>query len=410
MATRKITEAEDADIEIDEKLEKDTRLETNINHVEESNTLASTATLSDHDSDTGDETSKSEAPSEKILERQQSQLDDSNVKTHPSFEQVMLDVNRCAGRLEHIRQCYFHRTDQDEPIEDLAKDLEMAARDDKCGSDEANSESSSSQNSERIDRLEKDLKCQRRLKRKLANLIVRLLIKKPELHYYQGFHDVCLTYMTIYGDKRAFDKLVKLTDSHFSQFMRPTMIETQEFLALIPIIICQHDARLAEFLEQAEVGTIYALSWTITWFSHVIPNEHDVETIFSYLEGFEDPHVILYLCAAIVIYKKEKIFELDPEMSTVHHFLCQVPRKERLPIQELLKNAEDSFKRWPPELIKKKLDDLRRAKLQVHNYNLVQNLTQQIIPSLASFIGVPTSRVAIVVFVLASALAFQWSR
>ena len=304
----------------------------------------------------------------------QSSQDDADsinqaIKSHPSYEQVKLDVDRCAGRLEHIRQ--------------------------------------------RIDRAEltdHEIKCQRKFKNKLARLIIRLLIKKPDLHYYQGFHDVCLTYMTILGYKQAFERLDSVIDSHFAQFMRPTMLETQEFLALIPIIIGLHDHKIQDFLEQAEVGTIFALSWTITWFSHVIPDEHDVERIFKFLEGFNDPHVILYLCAAIVIYKGEDLITLEPEMSSVHHYLCLIPRKEKLPIAQLLKTAEASFTKWPPELVRKKLDDHRRKKLQVHNYNLVTSLTHRVVPALARFVGIPTPRTAIVVLVLASALAVNWDK
>jgi len=330
--------------------------------------------------------------------------DEIVIESHPSYQQVILDVNRCAGRLEHIRQCYFHRTDDDGPAEDLSGEPEES------GTEDSLSLSAEPTREERIDRLKRDLQCQRRLKKKLARLIVTLLIRKPERHYYQGFHDVCLTYMTVYGEDLALKKLDKIVDSHFSQFMQPTMLETQEFLALIPIIIGLHDSKVQDFLERSEVGTVFALSWTITWFSHVIPNEHDVETIFSFLEKFEDPYVILYLCATIVIYKKDMLLKLEPEMSTVHHFLCQFPRKEKLPINDLLHEAETAFRKWPPQLIRRKLHDHRRTKLQLHNYNLVQSLTQRFIPSLTDLVVSSSSRTALVVFVLASALAFQWTR
>lgn len=290
------------------------------------------------------------------------------ITSHSSYEQVMLDVNRCAGRIAHIRQRHWHRGDHGEPSEDITEPFE-----------------------------------------KLARLIVRLLIKKPELHYYQGFHDVCLTYMTLHGDAGALAKLDRLIDTHFSTFMQPTMNETQEFLALIPIIIGLKDKKLQNYLEKAEVGTIFALSWVITWFSHVIPNECDVETIFSQLESTNDPHLVLYLCAEIVLHKREKLLELEPEMSTVHHFLCQVPRKEKLPIGELLSEAKASFNKWPPELVKERLSQ-HRARLQVQNYNLIKNFAKHFIPTVTSYVSSPNSRRAIMVLVVASALALQFDR
>lgn len=365
--------------------------------------------LSADDQSTTDEESICNPGGEQIDEVQtdiEVEVDNSAIRAHPSYEQVMLDVNRCAGRLEHIRQCYFHRTDADLSVEDMV---------DKCRPKYKNEDLSNEETrprdqhmiSERISRLEEDLNCQRKLKKKLAKLIVKLLIEKPYIHYYQGFHDVCLTYMTLYGDKLAYERLDRLIDSHFLQFMHPTMLPTQEFLALIPIIVGLHDDKVQDFLELAEVGTIFALSWTITWFSHVIPNERDVESIFNFLQSFDDPHVILYLCANVVLYKRDELLKLEPEMSAVHHYLSQIPRKEKLPMSLLLKQTEISFTKWPPNVIKKRLDDYRKLTLQVHNYNLIQNLTQRIIPNLTRW---TTPRTALVVIVLASALAFQWDK
>lgn len=368
------------------------------------------------DSEQGEDGALEEEEEEDDSNEDGAQYEDlEEIRRHPSYEQVLLDVNRCAGRLEHIRQCYLHRTDDDnEPPEDLTEEIELdKATNESCG---GLSPSEPSENSvdikndekDKLRRIGEDLQYQRKLKRRLAKLIVRLLIKKPDLHYYQGFHDVCLTYMTIYGETYAFYRLDRIVDSHFSTFMQPTMNETQELLALIPIIIGLGDSKVQDFLEKAEVGVIFALSWVITWFSHVIPNERDVETIFSYLEE-NDPHLILYLCSVIVLYKRDGLLSLEPEMSTVHHFLCQVPRKEQLPINLLLRRAFESMEKWPPESIKQKLDEHRRDKLQLHNQNLISTIAHRLVPSLVCMVTA-NSRTAIIVFVVASALALQYDR
>lgn len=352
-------------------------------------------------------------------------IDEDEIKSHASYEQVMLDVNRCAGRLQHMRQVYLHRTDDDyEPPEDLTDEIELQRLADI--SDEPIDELESAHNmqsdidatndvgdekeghSQRDTRVARDLQNQRKLKGKLAELIVRLLIKNPDLHYYQGFHDVCLTYMTLYGYEEAHKKLTQLVVTHFGTFMRPTMDETQEFLALVPMIVGLYDSKVQNFLEAAEVGTIFSLSWVITWFSHVIPNPRDVEKIFDFLEG-QDPHMVLYLSAAIVISKQKELLELEPEMSTVHHFLCQVPRKEKLPIERLLVEASAAYMRWSPESVKQKLDLHRRSKLQLHNTNIITGIASGLGPIVANVLSNHT-RTALVVFVLASAFALQWDK
>ena len=39
---------------------------------------------------------------------------------------------------------------------------------------------------------------------------------------------------------------------------------------------------LHDFLDASEVGTIFALPWLITWFSHVLPNYQDVVRLFDF--------------------------------------------------------------------------------------------------------------------------------
>lgn len=290
------------------------------------------------------------------IETNKMSLSSCKPERHKIFEQVMLDVDRCAGRLERMRQVYFHRRDEDEPPEDLTRELELEQITEVSGNFKDNSSDKNLVDDVKKKHLnsslDEDLRNQRELKRKLAQLIVNLLEENPKLHYYQGFHDVCLTYMTMLGDGEAFSKLKKLIGSHFNTFMQPTLDETRNYLDMLTILIGLQNKELEEFLEKAEVGTIFALSWVITWFSHVIPNEHDVERIFEFLES-RDPHMVIYLCAAIVLHKRENLISMEPEMSTVHHFLCQIPRKEKLPIDELIEKADHAFDIWSPDVLKK---------------------------------------------------------
>lgn len=357
---------------------------------------------------------------------------DKEVVQHSSYKQVMLDVNRCAGRLERMRQVYFHRIDdynQPSSIEDLADGL---------SDDEPNLDHSDS-SIEVQSITSQDVRSHNEIKKKLARLIVRLLMKKPNLHYYQGFHDVCLTYLILLGDdKEAEEKLDQMIDSHFNVYMQPTMNETQESLAQVPIIIGLMDPKVEEFLEKAEIGTIFALSWVITWFSHVISNEQDVEKIYRFLES-EDPHMVLYLSAALVISKKDLLLKLEPEMSTVHHYLSQLPRREKFDFENLFDHSRKAFEEWPPEFVKEKLEKDRRLRLyQVNNYNLIRRLADNLfqpywnrfivnhpratylfrtlaspLEPFANSFAATNPRTAIIVMVVASALIFQidkWAR
>lgn len=324
-------------------------------------------------------------------DEQLNSTDSESIKRHPSYGQVMLDVKRCAGRLEHIREVHLHRIDEDDLPADLADELDKQRKSDLLYNNEDDGQETNGEDSSRSLSKLRDMK----LKEKLAELIVKLLIRKPHLHYYQGFHDVCLTYMTLEGEKESFDKLCGLIDTHFGWFMQPTMSETQELLAYVPIIVGFEDTEVKSFLDRSEVGTIFALSWVITWFSHVIPYELDVQKIFRSLENC-DPHLVLYLSAAIVLHKRENLLALQPDVSTVHHFLSQVPRKEKLPIDDLLEHATILFNRWPPQKVKRQVEwSAKTLQLKLYSYDLLQRY----VPSSLTSVN---AKAVMLVFVIAS--------
>lgn len=352
--------------------------------------------------------------------------DDTTIKQHPSYEQVILDVNRCAGRLQLLRHVYMHRNDDESQSNDDWIDVHSSQS-------ETDQEDTSEQNQavrKRIKKGEGDeegkrdkprevhtrrrkqqsnpvAREQRIIQSKLAKLIVKLLIENPDHHYYQGFHDVCLTYMSMYGEDEAFERLRKLVNTHFNTFMMTTMAETQQFMSMISIIVGLHDYNIQLFLERAQVGTIFALSWVITWFSHVIPEDEDVKKVFEFLQS-KDPHMILYLSAEVVVLHKDRLMALEPEMSTIHHFLSDLPKREKLPIDDLILAAEESYKKWPPELVKKRLESDIRNKRIIQRFHTLKNYATLFVPNISNVD--PRTKTALIVFVIASLAAIQLNR
>ena len=46
-----------------------------------------------------------------------------------------------------------------------------------------------------------------------------------------------------------------------------------------------------DFLEQCEVGTIFALPWMITWFGHVLPDYEDVVRLYDFFLSKVSEHL-----------------------------------------------------------------------------------------------------------------------
>jgi TBC1 domain family member 20 len=120
-----------------------------------------------------------------------------------------------------------------------------------------------------------------RLQDRLVPLIVRVLHNNPELHYYQGFHDVCLTFLLICGEEIAYRICDRLACGVFRDFLAESLELTNRLLILIYPILRKADPELEQFLVEAELGTMFALSWLLTWYSHVINDLKKVARLYD---------------------------------------------------------------------------------------------------------------------------------
>ena len=128
------------------------------------------------------------------------------------------------------------------------------------------------------------------LQDQLTRLIIRVIIKHPELHYYQGYHDVAITFLlvvggnetlscvsvlfrnthSVTGEELGFQIVEQLSISHLKEFMAPSMEKTTYLLQFMYPIIRSDSPQLHAFLAKSELGTIFALPWLITWYDSIV--------------------------------------------------------------------------------------------------------------------------------------------
>ena len=89
-------------------------------------------------------------------------------------------------------------------------------------------------------------------------------------------------------------------------FMAPTMQDTVRLLQYMYPLFKRKSVRLHDHLVNAELGTIFALPWLITWFGHVLPDYGDVVRLYDFFLA-QPPMMPIYLAAAIVLYREEEI-------------------------------------------------------------------------------------------------------
>lgn len=197
----------------------------------------------------------------------------------------------------------------------------------------------------------------------LVRLIMRVLIQNKEFFYYQGYHDICVTFLLILGEELAFHVVNKLSKSHLNIYMEKTMEATSDELEFIPILLDKESPSLGMFLRQSGVGTIFSLSWVITWFSHVLRNYDNVGRFFD-LFICSHRFMPMYLSVAMLLYKEDEILRLDCDMAPVHQYLTRLLENEEdsLPMDILIRNAKALMAAHPPEQMKKILDNLAQKK------------------------------------------------
>nr|XP_056710832.1 TBC1 domain family member 20-like [Euleptes europaea] len=195
------------------------------------------------------------------------------------------------------------------------------------------------------------------LQEQLIDVILHVLKAHPELHYYQGYHDIAVTLLLVSGERMAMALLERLSTLHLRDFMDPTMDSTKHILNYLMPILQQESPRLHAFMLRVEVGTIFALSWLITWYGHVLSNFHHVLRLYDFFLA-SHPLMAVYFAAAIVLYREEEVLSCDCDMPSVHQLLSHIPPD--LPYETLVVRAHLLFRRLPhTELVK-------QAALQLH--------------------------------------------
>jgi len=190
------------------------------------------------------------------------------------------------------------------------------------------------------------------LQDQLTRLIIRVIMKHPHLHYYQGYHDVAITFLLVVGEEMGFQIVERLSVSHLRDFMAPTMERTTYLLQFMYPILRQDSPKLHAFLTKAQLGTIFALPWLITWFGHVLADYKDVVRLYDFfLAG--PPMMPVYLAAALVMHRDQEIFQQECDMAMIHGLLSKIP--VNLPFERLLEHCQELYERYPPHEVEEEV-------------------------------------------------------
>lgn len=312
--------------------------------------------------------------------------DQATMEAHPFYQQVVLDVNRSLKRFPPSIVEVQRMAMQDALVRLIMRVLiKVSFRRCLDGDDD-----------------------------ELIGLFIVCVSQNPQLHYYQGYHDICVTFLLILGEEMAFHVVNRLSRTHLAVYMEKTMENTSNLLELIPLVVEKESPSLGMFLRASDVGTIFSLSWVITWFSHVLRGYDTVGRLFD-LFIVSHKYMPLYLTVALLLYKEEEIKRLDCDMASVHQYLTRMLESEEdsLPFERLIANALTLIKLYAPDELNKELTKLALAKrsLQASRMTTLRKLfTMRGLCDLARSKGYGLASMTILVVVAASFVQFYWNK
>lgn len=251
------------------------------------------------------------------------------------------------------------------------------------------------------------------MQEQLVRLIMRLLIKNPELHYYHGYHEICVTFLLVLGEEIAFHVVNRLSRTHLSVFMEKSMTGTSNLLELIPLLIDKESPSLGMFMRASGVGTNFSMSWAMTWYGQVLRNYDTVGRLFD-LFIVSHKYMSIYLACAVLLYKEDEILRLDCDTTSVHQYLNRLleTEEESLPFERLISNALLLVKMYPPEKLAKELNLMQRVRKRemTHMIALRKLFSVQGMYDLARCKGYGFASVTILVVVAASFVQLYWNK
>ncbi|KAL4629857.1 TBC1 domain family member 20-like [Arapaima gigas] len=210
------------------------------------------------------------------------------------------------------------------------------------------------------------------LQDQLIDIILDVLQRNPQLHYYQGYHDIVVTFLLVVGERMAIAMVERLSNHHLRDFMDPTMDSTKHILNYLMPILEQVDPELHSFMLRAEVGTIFALSWLITWYGHVLSEFRHVLRLYDFFLA-SHPLMAIYFAAVIVLHREQEVKSCECDMASVHHLLSQIPQD--LPYESLITRAHSLFLLYPPSLLEQRAALQSRKSITINSFHDFQLAT-----------------------------------
>jgi len=147
-------------------------------------------------------------------------------------------------------------------------------------------------------------------------------------------------------DALAFGILRKLAHEHLRDTLSPTLERIMKVMELVFPLLNKADAALYEMLQSCHLGSVFTLSWLLTWFSHNISAMSSISRIFDFLLAAH-PAMGIYFCVGVIVQLKPYVMQLNAEDPVaVYHFFQKLP--SRLDARPIILFSRALWNAYPP--------------------------------------------------------------
>lgn len=187
-------------------------------------------------------------------------------------------------------------------------------------------------------------------------MINAVMVKRPELHYYQGYHDILSVLVLTLTDSEelCFAVAERLTLGFLGDCMlRPDFRTLTLVLELLVPLVKAFDPDVGRVLEEAGVHAYVCLPWVITWWSH---DSRDLGRCARMYDAFlsAPPVFPIYVAAAMIARARGELLALEErDFATVHTHLARLAAREDLPVEALILDAQRMLRKRPPAALVK---------------------------------------------------------
>lgn len=184
-------------------------------------------------------------------------------------------------------------------------------------------------------------------KDELLVLITAVLRRNPMLCYFQGYHDIAQVLLLVLGPTDAERAVERVSLFRIRDYMLPSLSPALKHLHLLPPILDCADPKLSRHISGTK--PFFALAATLTLYAHDIQHLRDIARLYDVILSHE-PVVSMYLFAAIILSRRDELFEFESDDTDMIHFtLTKLPQP--LNLEPLISGAMHLYREYPPDAL-----------------------------------------------------------